>query len=132
MLLHVGLGTFRPVVIEDIRQHKMHEHYDTPIPPINMQPTKKRVMAVGTTVVRTLETIYQQGYHPGQGRLTSLLPGLSLSKGWMLLTNFHLPGSSLLMLVAALAGIELTRHAYQQAIREGYRFFSYGDAMLII
>jgi S-adenosylmethionine:tRNA ribosyltransferase-isomerase len=138
LLLHVGLGTFRPVVVEDIRQHKMHEeHYEiTPDTAHQLNQARqkgKRVIAVGTTVVRTLETIYQQGYHPGQGETNKFIyPGYRFQGVDALLTNFHLPGSSLLMLVAALAGIELTRHAYQHAIREGYRFFSYGDAMLII
>ena len=90
-------------------------------------------MAVGTTVVRTLETIYQQGYQAGQGETDKFIyPGYRFQAVDALLTNFHLPGSSLLMLVAALAGNELIRYAYQHAIRERYRFFSYGDAMLII
>lgn len=138
LLLHVGLGTFRPVAVEDIRQHKMHvEHYEiTPDTARQLNQTRqdgKRVIAVGTTVVRTLETIYQQGYQAGQGETDKFIyPGYHFQAVDALLTNFHLPGSSLLMLVAALAGNELTRYAYQHAIRERYRFFSYGDAMLII
>lgn len=138
LLLHVGLGTFRPVAVEDIRQHKMHmEHYEiTPDTARQLNQTRqngKRVIAVGTTVVRTLETIYQQGYQAGQGETDKFIyPGYRFQAVDALLTNFHLPGSSLLMLVAALAGNELIRYAYQHAIRERYRFFSYGDAMLII
>jgi S-adenosylmethionine:tRNA ribosyltransferase-isomerase len=138
LLLHVGLGTFRPVAVEDIRQHQMHaEHYEiTAATAQQLNQTRqngKRVVAVGTTAVRTLETIYRQGYQAGQGETNKFIyPGYRFQAVDGLLTNFHLPGSSLIMLVAALAGIELTRRAYRHAIREGYRFFSYGDAMLII
>ena len=138
LLLHVGLGTFRPVAVEDIRQHQMHaEHYEiTAATAQQLNQTRqngKRVVAVGTTAVRTLETIYRQGYQAGQGETNKFIyPGYRIQAVDGLLTNFHLPGSSLIMLVAALAGIELTRRAYRHAIREGYRFFSYGDAMLII
>jgi S-adenosylmethionine:tRNA ribosyltransferase-isomerase len=138
LLLHVGLGTFRPVVVEDIREHHMHtEHYEISTATARQlnqtRQNGKRVVAVGTTVVRTLETIYQQGYQAGQGETDKFIyPGYRFQAVDALLTNFHLPGSSLLMLVAALAGNELIRYAYQHAIRERYRFFSYGDAMLII
>lgn len=138
LLLHVGLGTFRPVAVEDIRQHQMHaEHYElTPDTARQLNETRQRghrVVAVGTTVVRTLETVYEQGYQPGCGETSKFIyPGYRFQAVDALITNFHLPGSSLIMLVAALMGLELTRAAYQHAVQERYRFFSYGDAMLII
>lgn len=140
LLLHVGLGTFRPVAAEDIREHQMHsEHYELTEPTALLlnkaRQEGKRVAAVGTTVVRTLETIYQagSGFQAGSGETCKFIyPGYHFQAVDVMLTNFHLPGSSLIMLVAAMAGMELTRSAYQHAIRERYRFFSYGDAMLII
>jgi len=138
LLLHVGLGTFRPVAVEDIRQHQMHvEHYDvSPQTALLLNETRQkghRVVAVGTTVVRTLETIYDQGYQAGCGETGKFIyPGYNYQAVDALITNFHLPGSSLIMLVAAFMGLELTKAAYRHAIQEKYRFFSYGDAMLII
>lgn len=139
LVLHVGLGTFRPVSCEDIRQHKMHsEFYQVNAETAQMLNTSRqkggRIIAVGTTVVRTLESIYdeQQGYKAGQGETDIFIyPGYQFRAVDRLITNFHLPGSSLLMLVAAFVGIETTRAAYLHAVQERYRFFSYGDAMII-
>ena len=140
ILLHVGLGTFRPVSSEDIRQHTMHGEYFE----VDEQTTEQlkqtrasghRIIAVGTTVVRTLETIYnnKSGFLPGSGETCKYIyPGYEFGAIDGILTNFHLPGSSLLMLVAAFAGLDLTSNAYNMAVQQRYRFFSYGDAMLII
>jgi S-adenosylmethionine:tRNA ribosyltransferase-isomerase len=138
--LHVGLGTFRPVSSADIRQHHMHREYYQ----VNaetaalLNETRKRgrnIIAVGTTVVRTLETVYdvETGFRSQSGETDKFIyPGYKIKAIDKMLTNFHLPGSSLLMLVAALAGLEYTKAAYQHAVADRYRFFSYGDAMLII
>lgn len=140
LTLHVGAGTFLPIRSEQVEQHSMHEeHYH--IPPdtaeqINAALQDKRtILAVGTTVVRALESAYSeqlQGVAAG-ARSTSLFiyPGYRFKVVSRLLTNFHTPRSSLLVLVSAFAGRERILHAYQTAVREGYRFFSYGDAMLI-
>lgn len=134
--LHVGLGTFQPVEIDDISQHKMHaESYEISIGAAQLLNAAQRRIAVGTTSVRTLE----QGIRDGNGRFqaasgrTSLFiyPGFKFEAVDALLTNFHLPHSTLLMLVSALAGRELILDAYRHAVREQYRFFSYGDCMLI-
>ncbi len=139
LVLHVGLGTFRPVSCEDIRQHKMHsEFYQVSAETAQMLNRARqnggRVIAVGTTVVRTLESIYdkERGYLAGQGETDCFIyPGYDFNAIDRLITNFHLPGSSLLMLVSAFLGVEKTRQAYQHAVTERYRFFSYGDAMFI-
>jgi S-adenosylmethionine:tRNA ribosyltransferase-isomerase len=139
VVLHVGLGTFRPVSCADIRQHQMHsEFYQVSAETASLLNRARekggRITAVGTTVVRTLETIYDKdrGYRAGQGETDCFLyPGYDFNAIDQLITNFHLPGSSLLMLVSAFLGVEKTRQAYQHAIKEKYRFFSYGDAMLI-
>lgn len=142
--LHVGIGTFRPVMADDPRQHQMDaEWYDVPVETAEAwrrcRERGGRVVAVGTTVVRTLEsaTITDQC---GQDRLES-------GAGWAdlfiyepfnfraidaLVTNFHLPRSTLLMLVSAFAGLERTRRAYRAAMREGYRFYSYGDSSVYL
>lgn len=138
--LHVGLGTFRPVSSPDIRQHQMHyEHYQ-----INaetaalLNETRNRgrnIVAVGTTVVRTLETVYNDkvGFTSQSGQTNKFIyPGYPIKAIDKMITNFHLPGSSLIMLVAALAGLDNTMAAYEHAVAHQYRFFSYGDAMLII
>ncbi len=137
--LHVGLGTFRPVSSEDIRQHVMHsEHYYLGQEEASIlnatRNAGKKIVAVGTTVVRTLETLYNgQGFHSGEGETNIFIyPGYKFRAIDALITNFHLPGSSLLMLVSAFAGWKNAREAYQHALDHGYRFFSYGDAMLII
>ncbi len=139
VVLHVGLGTFRPVSSPDIRQHKMHtESYQMSKKTADLlnatREEGKSIVAVGTTVVRTLETIYskQQKFSPGTGETDIFIyPGYEFKAIDKLITNFHLPASSLLMLVSALAGRDFTMQAYHHAVKEEYRFFSYGDAMLI-
>lgn len=140
VLLHVGIGTFKPVSVSDIRQHHMHsEHYElSPEAACLLNETRKRggsISAVGTTVVRTLETIYDAnyGFQPGSGETCLFIyPGYKFQAVDRLVSNFHLPGSSLLMLVSAFAGWEATWNAYRHAVKEQYRFFSYGDAMVIL
>jgi S-adenosylmethionine:tRNA ribosyltransferase-isomerase len=136
--LHVGLGTFQPVRVEDIEKHQMHSEYiDVPDETVQaILATKargKRVIAVGTTVVRALETAARssvlQAY---QGDTTIFIyPGVSFHVVDAMITNFHLPQSTLLMLVSAFAGREFILQAYARAVAQRYRFFSYGDAMLI-
>ena len=136
--LHVGAGTFQPVRTEDISQHKMHsELYTVPAETVALIHATRlrdgRVTAVGTTVLRALESAAASGeLQAGQGETDIFIkPGYRFRVVERLLTNFHLPRSTLLMLVSAFAGIDNIRHAYQHAIQERYRFFSYGDAMLI-
>jgi S-adenosylmethionine:tRNA ribosyltransferase-isomerase len=137
--LDVGQATFQPVEAETVEDHRMlEESYEISADSaetINRAKSDGRpVVAVGTTVVRTLESAWtERGVAPGS-RSTSLFirPGYEFKVVDRLLTNFHLPRSTLLMLVSALAGVELIREAYTQAVREKYRFFSYGDCMLII
>ncbi|MDD2620996.1 MAG: tRNA preQ1(34) S-adenosylmethionine ribosyltransferase-isomerase QueA, partial [Syntrophomonadaceae bacterium] len=139
ILLHVGTGTFRPVKSQDIRQHNMHYEYfrvseDTALMLNNTRQQGNKIIAVGTTVVRTLETIYNGhcGFAACEGETNKFIyPGYEFRAVDSLVSNFHLPGSSLLMLVAALAGIDSTMTAYQHAVEKQYRFFSYGDAMFI-
>ncbi len=135
--LHVGLDTFRPVKTEEIEEHLMHgEHYrvcerDAEI--INSSPG--RIVAVGTTSVRVLESAGAESGHivAGEGETRLFIyPGYRFNVVKGLLTNFHLPKSTLLMLVSAFAGRENALNAYQEAVRERYRFFSFGDAMLVI
>ncbi len=134
--LHVGLGTFRPVKSEDIREHKMHAETFT-IAPEDVEKIQKarEIYAVGTTSLRVLESCQRSGSYPraGEWRETDifLYPGQEIKSIQGLITNFHLPQSSLIMLVSTLLGRERTLALYQEAIRERYRFFSYGDAMLI-
>jgi S-adenosylmethionine:tRNA ribosyltransferase-isomerase len=137
--LNVGLGTFRPVKAQDIRAHAMHdERYDVSAETARRVTEAKRagrrVTAVGTTAVRTLESAWDgQGLRAGAGRTAIFIyPGYEWKVVDRLLTNFHLPQSTLLMLVCAFAGRELVMAAYQEAVRERYRFFSYGDAMLVL
>lgn len=138
--LHVGLGTFQPVRVENIADHKMHkEIFDVPQETVDSIRRAKagggRVLAIGTTSLRALEAAAAAG----KGELQSghgdtdifITPGYRLRVVERLLTNFHLPRSTLLMLVSAFGGAENIRRAYQHAINERYRFFSYGDAMLI-
>lgn len=138
--LHVGLGTFRPVNVDNITQHKMHQEYYS-IPPETatiINETKRRggrVIAVGTTSVRTLETAAAAdgSLQPGSGWTEIFIyPGYRFRLIDALITNFHLPKSTLLMLVSALAGREPILAAYREAVAERYRFFSFGDAMFII
>ncbi|MFO8144915.1 MAG: tRNA preQ1(34) S-adenosylmethionine ribosyltransferase-isomerase QueA [Candidatus Syntrophosphaera sp.] len=138
VLLHVGMGTFLPVKTERIDQHKMHSEYCT-LPPgtaeiINSaRQEKRRVVAVGSTTIRTLESFWQGGQIMSGSRWTDIFiyPGRKIQVADALITNFHLPKSSLLMMISAFAGYELIRNAYKAAIEERYRFFSYGDAMYI-
>lgn len=139
LTLHVGLDTFRPVQVDKVEEHKMHSEYYEIAPGTAeaVNRTKKeggRIIAVGTTVARTLETASADGLlFPRQGwSHLFIYPGYKFKMVDILLTNFHLPQSTLLMLVCALAGKEKIMHAYEEAVREKYRFFSFGDAMLII
>jgi S-adenosylmethionine:tRNA ribosyltransferase-isomerase len=137
--LHVGLGTFRPVKVQEITQHHMHgEHYRIPVETAEkIAATKRaggRVIAVGTTSCRTLESCARDrgGIVEGTGYTDIFIyPGYTFQAIDGLITNFHLPESTLIMLVSAFAGYENTMNAYQTAVAEGYRFFSFGDAMLI-
>lgn len=137
--LHVGAGTYQPVRVEDIREHVMHSEWVS----VSEETCQKvsetrarggRIIAVGTTSVRCLETASASGVlspYSGETRIF-IYPGYRFHSVDGLITNFHLPKSSLLMLVSALAGIERIKAAYQEAIQQRYRFYSYGDAMLII
>jgi S-adenosylmethionine:tRNA ribosyltransferase-isomerase len=130
LTLHVGAGTFQPVRAENIEEHRMHgERYA--IPPGTVDAIRnRRVLAVGTTSLRALETWKKTNNPSGESELF-IYPGFRFGVVDRLLTNFHLPKSSLLMLVAAFAGLGNIRKAYAHAIEQRYRFFSYGDAMLI-
>ena len=140
LTLHVGLGTFRPVEAADIRHHVMHREFyelkEEEARKLNQARQQgKRIVAVGTTSVRTLETTFVpgNGFQAGVGETGIFIyPGYTFRAVDALITNFHLPKSSLLMLVSAFGGIELMKEAYRHAIASSYRFFSYGDAMLII
>lgn len=128
--LHVGAGTFQPVRVADARDHVMHaERYEVPAAArAAIAGCRGRVVAVGTTVVRTLEAAAQSGEDCGETSLY-ILPGFRFRAVDALVTNFHLPASTLLMLVSAFAGVDAVRRAYRAAVAEGYRFYSYGDAM---
>lgn len=140
VLLHVGLGTFRPVKAEDVREHRMHSEYYEVTPEqaeaINAARARGgRIVCVGTTSVRTLETVADEHgvVHPGGGFTQIFItPGVPVRAVDALITNFHLPQSTLLMLVSALMGREEALRAYRVAVQEHYRFFSFGDAMLIL
>lgn len=138
LTLHVGAGTFQPVRVSDLREHRMHsEWYEVPqatVDAIRAARTRgNRVMAVGTTSLRALESAAAGGdLQAGSGDTRLFItPGYRFRVIDRLLTNFHLPKSTLLMLVSAFAGMDNVRHAYRHAIERQYRFFSYGDAMLI-
>lgn len=136
--LHVGAGTFQPVRVENIAEHKMHSEWFT-VPQATVdcitqaKQTSKSVIAVGTTSLRALESAARNGPLAATSGETDIFitPGYQFRVIDKLITNFHLPKSTLLMLVSAFAGMENIRHAYQHAIQQQYRFFSYGDAMLI-
>lgn len=135
--LHVGLGTFQPVTAERVADHRMHaECFEVPPDAAKAIRDARRVLAVGTTSVRTLEAAARSGggaVRPLRGETDLFItPGFRFQAVDALLTNFHLPRSTLLMLVAAFAGPELVREAYAHAVRERYRFYSYGDCMLIV
>lgn len=136
--LHVGAGTFQPVRVHDLSQHQMHrEHYHVPQATVDAIATTQkgggRIVAVGTTTLRTLESAATDGtLKVGAGETALFItPGFQFSIVDVLITNFHLPKSTLLMLVSAFGGLDAIRAAYRHAIDTGYRFFSYGDAMLI-
>lgn len=138
LTLHVGAGTFQPVRVTDIAQHTMHAEYSEISPAtcekINLARKQgKRIIAVGTTVVRALETAAQNGkLSPFAGETNIFIyPGYQFRCVDGLITNFHLPKSTLLMLVCAFAGYDNTMRAYHEAVAQKYRFFSYGDAMII-
>lgn len=128
--LHIGAGTFQPVRTDDPRDHAMHaERYTVPAATrAAIDGCRGRVVAVGTTVVRTLEAAAASGADEGETRLF-ILPGYRFRAVDALITNFHLPASTLLMLVSAFAGVAPVRRAYGAAVERGYRFYSYGDAM---
>jgi S-adenosylmethionine:tRNA ribosyltransferase-isomerase len=133
--LHVGPGTFRPVKTETITAHKMHAEQFSISPEAAGKIDKaKRIVAVGTTTVRVLEAAHRDGEISAQSGATDIFiyPPFEFRMADALLTNFHLPRSTLLMLVSAFAGREFILRAYAEAIRERYRFFSYGDCMLIL
>ncbi len=135
--LHVGSGTFKPVSVENISEHKMHSEIFN----INQETIDKiiqtkqhggKIIAVGTTSMRTLETVAKRGLTAQSGETDIFItPGFKFEIVDKLITNFHLPKSTLLMLVMAFAGIDEIKKAYQYAIENKYRFFSYGDAMLL-
>ena len=130
LTLHVGAGTFQPVRTANLAEHRMHsERYSIPEETLKAV-AGRRVLAVGTTSLRALETHALTGKREGESELF-VHPGFRFQAVQRLLTNFHLPKSTLLMLVAAFAGLENVRRAYAHAIEQRYRFFSYGDAMLI-
>ena len=129
--LHVGLDTFRPVAVEDLAEHRLHgERYSVSEPAWERIRAAPRVLAVGTTTVRVLETLARGGPLVGRTDLF-VVPGFEFRRVDALLTNFHLPRSTLLALVMAFAGVVETRELYRLAIAERYRFYSFGDAMLI-
>jgi S-adenosylmethionine:tRNA ribosyltransferase-isomerase len=133
--LHVGAGTFQPVRVENILDHKMHsEHYLVPEATEdairNAKEKGRKVIAVGTTALRALESFALYGKREGETTIY-ITPGFEFRMVDRLLTNFHLPKSTLLMLVSAFAGMDEIRNAYRHAIDKHYRFFSYGDAMLL-
>jgi S-adenosylmethionine:tRNA ribosyltransferase-isomerase len=141
LTLHIGAGTFQPVRDDDLSKHVMHhEAWSLPQATVDAISATKaaggRVVAVGTTVVRTLETVASRA---PDGALSAcsgetdlfITPGFSFRVVDRMVTNFHLPKSTLLMLVSAFAGVEPIRHAYRHAVEQRYRFFSYGDAMLL-
>ena len=136
--LHVGAGTFQPVKVDDIKDHQMHSEYfevcqETVDKIVTTKANGGRIVAVGTTAVRTLESIALQGRLCSAKGETDLFiyPGFEFRLVDAMITNFHLPKSSLLMLVSAFIGIEKMFQVYQYAIEEKYRFFSYGDAMFL-
>ena len=138
--LHVGLGTFRPVKVEDVTQHKMHtEHYYIPEDAAKtINDTRKnggRVICVGTTSCRTVESCakkYGEIKECSGDTDIFIYPGFEFKCMDGLITNFHLPESTLIMLVSAFAGYDNVMNAYNTAVKERYRFFSFGDAMLIL
>jgi S-adenosylmethionine:tRNA ribosyltransferase-isomerase len=138
LTLHIGLDTFRPVSEDELELHGIHsEHYRLPTQSygeiVRARERGGKIVAVGTTAVRVLETVFQEPYGllEGETRLF-ITPGYRFRVVDALLTNFHLPKSTLLALVMAFAGVEETRRLYTEAVKEQYRFFSFGDAMLLL
>jgi S-adenosylmethionine:tRNA ribosyltransferase-isomerase len=130
--LHVGLDTFRPLATETLEEHELHgERYSVRPESWKRIRDADRVLAVGTTTVRVLETVARTGELAGRTTLF-VTPGFAFRRVNALLTNFHLPRSTLLALVMAFAGVDEVRHLYRLAIEERYRFYSFGDAMLIL
>lgn len=140
LTLYVGYGTFSPIRTQDIRQHKMHaEYFELPQETVNKikkaKLEKRPIVAIGTTTVRTLEGVFQKHQQLVAGRDFTdiyIYPGYKFKVVDHLLTNFHLPKSSLIIMVSAFAGLEHIKKAYKVAIEKKFRFFSYGDAMFII
>ena len=139
LTLHVGLGTFRPVKVEDVTKHKMHSEFYSLSKSVadilnKTRENGKRIIAVGTTSTRTLETVYEKfGEFREDSGFTDIFiyPGKEVKSIDGLITNFHLPKSTLIMLVSAIAGKDNILNAYDIAVKEKYRFFSFGDAMFI-
>jgi S-adenosylmethionine:tRNA ribosyltransferase-isomerase len=135
LTLHVGVGTFKPVKAADLTQHQLHrEEFEVTAAAAARIQAAREVLAVGTTTVRTLETLMQRfdRVQPGKGKTDIFIyPPFQFRRVNSLLTNFHLPKSTLLMLVAAFADRRFILEAYREAVKERYRFFSYGDCMLI-
>ena len=139
LTLHVGLGTFRPVKVEDVTKHKMHSEFYSLSKSVadilnKTRENGKRIIAVGTTSTRTLETVYEKfGEFREDAGFTDIFiyPGKDVKSIDGLITNFHLPKSTLIMLVSAIAGKDNILNAYNIAVKEKYRFFSFGDAMFI-
>src|SRR5712691_5816559 len=130
--LHVGLDTFRPIAVEELADHRLHgERYEVEPAAWERIRAAERVLAVGTTTVRTLETLARGAPLAGRTELF-VRPPFEFRRVDALLTNFHLPRSTLLALVMAFAGIEETRELYRVAVAERYRFYSFGDAMLVL
>jgi S-adenosylmethionine:tRNA ribosyltransferase-isomerase len=130
--LHVGLDTFRPVAVDDLSEHRLHgERYSVAPDAWARIRAADRVLAVGTTTVRLLETLARGGPLSGRTELF-VTPGFEFRRTDALLTNFHLPRSTLLALVMAFVGVEETRRLYREAIEQRYRFYSFGDAMLVL
>jgi S-adenosylmethionine:tRNA ribosyltransferase-isomerase len=130
--LHVGTGTFAPIRADKLEEHRMHAEFYS-VPEYTVQTVKKaaRVVAAGTTVARTLETWVASGEREGESRLF-IYPGYEWRAVDVLLTNFHLPRSTLLAMIMSFGGAELVREAYLVAVEERYRFYSFGDAMLLL
>lgn len=132
LTLHVGLGTFRPVKTALVEDHEMHEErFSIPEGLAERVAQSKRIVAVGTTVTRVLESSRDLSKQRGRTKIF-IYPPYEFKRVGAMVTNFHLPQSTLLMLVCALGGYELMMHAYHEAIKERYRFYSYGDAMVIL
>ena len=130
--LHVGAGTFAPIRVERLEDHRMHaEHYAVPEEAARVIEDSERIVAAGTTVARTLESWAASGEREGESTLF-VNPGYEWRRVDALLTNFHLPRSTLLAMVMSFGGTELVREAYRVAVEERYRFYSFGDAMLVL